>query len=105
MVIETRASAGSTIRGGKCGEIRKGIFACGRGNHKDLKSQAHIEKTIDAPYAPGNRGLWRKAKWLNRQECLSSSVALVLLVILGFAAYSIFLIAKLLIGLVWYAHR
>ena len=27
-----------------------------------------ISKTIDAPYAPGNRGLWRKAKWLNRQE-------------------------------------
>jgi DNA ligase D-like protein (predicted ligase) len=25
-------------------------------------------KTIDAPYPPGNRGLWRKAKWLNRQE-------------------------------------
>jgi DNA ligase D-like protein (predicted ligase) len=25
-------------------------------------------KTIDAAYAPGNRGLWRKAKWLNRQE-------------------------------------
>jgi DNA ligase D-like protein (predicted ligase) len=25
-------------------------------------------KTIDAPYAPGNRGLWRKAKALNRQE-------------------------------------
>ena len=24
--------------------------------------------TIDAPHAPGNRGLWRKAKWLNRQE-------------------------------------
>jgi ATP-dependent DNA ligase len=23
---------------------------------------------IDAPYAPGNGGLWRKAKWLNRQE-------------------------------------
>jgi hypothetical protein len=33
------------------------------------------------------------------------AVALVLLVILGFAAYSIFLIAKLLIELVWYAHR
>ena len=33
------------------------------------------------------------------------AVALVLLVILGFAAYSIFLIAKFLIGLVWYAHR
>jgi ATP-dependent DNA ligase len=27
-----------------------------------------VSKTIDAPYAPGNRGLWRKAKVLNRQE-------------------------------------
>jgi DNA ligase D-like protein (predicted ligase) len=27
-----------------------------------------VSKTIDAPYAPGNRGLWRKAKLLNRQE-------------------------------------
>jgi DNA ligase D-like protein (predicted ligase) len=27
-----------------------------------------VSKTIDTPYAPGNRGLWRKAKWLNRQE-------------------------------------
>jgi DNA ligase D-like protein (predicted ligase) len=27
-----------------------------------------VSKTTDAPYAPGNRGLWRKAKWLNRQE-------------------------------------
>jgi DNA ligase D-like protein (predicted ligase) len=27
-----------------------------------------VSKTIDAPYAPGNRGLWRKAKWLNRRE-------------------------------------
>ena len=27
-----------------------------------------VSKTIDAPYAPGNRGLWRKANWLNRQE-------------------------------------
>jgi hypothetical protein len=27
-----------------------------------------VSKTLDAPYAPGNRGLWRKAKWLNRQE-------------------------------------
>ena len=27
-----------------------------------------VSKSIDAPYAPGNRGLWRKAKWLNRQE-------------------------------------
>jgi DNA ligase D-like protein (predicted ligase) len=27
-----------------------------------------VSKTIDAPYAPGNRGFWRKAKALNRQE-------------------------------------
>jgi ATP-dependent DNA ligase len=27
-----------------------------------------VSKTIDAPYAPGNRGLWRKAKALNRQD-------------------------------------
>jgi DNA ligase D-like protein (predicted ligase) len=27
-----------------------------------------VSKTIDAPYAPGNRGLWRKAKALSRQE-------------------------------------
>jgi ATP-dependent DNA ligase len=27
-----------------------------------------VSKTIDARYAPGNRGLWRKAKALNRQE-------------------------------------
>jgi ATP-dependent DNA ligase len=27
-----------------------------------------VSKTIDAPYAPGNRGLWRKPKCLNRQD-------------------------------------
>jgi DNA ligase D-like protein (predicted ligase) len=27
-----------------------------------------VSKTIDAPYAPGNRGLWRNSKCLNRQE-------------------------------------
>jgi DNA ligase D-like protein (predicted ligase) len=27
-----------------------------------------VSKTVDAPYAPGNRGLWRKAKWLNSPE-------------------------------------
>jgi ATP-dependent DNA ligase len=27
-----------------------------------------VSKTIDAPYSPGNRGLWRKSKCLNRQE-------------------------------------
>ncbi len=27
-----------------------------------------VSKTTDARYAPGNRGLWPKAKWLNRQE-------------------------------------
>jgi bifunctional non-homologous end joining protein LigD len=27
-----------------------------------------VSKKADAPYAPGNRGLWRKAKCVNRQE-------------------------------------
>jgi bifunctional non-homologous end joining protein LigD len=27
-----------------------------------------VSKTANAPYAPGNRGLWRKSKCLNRQE-------------------------------------
>jgi bifunctional non-homologous end joining protein LigD len=27
-----------------------------------------VSKTVNAPYASGNRGLWRKAKCLNRQE-------------------------------------
>jgi DNA ligase D-like protein (predicted ligase) len=27
-----------------------------------------VSKTIDAPYAPGNRGIWRKTKARNRQE-------------------------------------
>jgi ATP-dependent DNA ligase len=27
-----------------------------------------VSKTADAPYAPGNRGLWRKTKWHKRQE-------------------------------------
>jgi hypothetical protein len=31
-------------------------------------SRAWSPRTIDAPYALGNRGLWRKAKALNRQE-------------------------------------
>jgi hypothetical protein len=31
-------------------------------------AEGGVSKTIDAPYAPGNRGLWRKAKSLNRQE-------------------------------------
>jgi bifunctional non-homologous end joining protein LigD len=32
-----------------------------------------VSKTVDAPYAPGNRGLWRKAKALNRQEFVVSA--------------------------------
>jgi ATP-dependent DNA ligase len=32
-----------------------------------------VSKTIDAPYAPGNRGLWRKAKALNRKSSSSSA--------------------------------
>jgi bifunctional non-homologous end joining protein LigD len=27
-----------------------------------------VSKRTDAPYAPGNRGLWRKVKCLHRQE-------------------------------------
>lgn len=34
----------------------------------ELGFEGVVSKTIDAPYAPGNRGLWRKAKSLNRQE-------------------------------------
>jgi len=34
----------------------------------NLGVEGVVSKTIDAPYAPGNRGLWRKAKALNRQE-------------------------------------
>ena len=33
-----------------------------------LAVEGIVSKTIDAPYAPGNRGLWRKVKCLNREE-------------------------------------
>jgi DNA ligase D-like protein (predicted ligase) len=33
-----------------------------------LGFEGAVSKTIDAPYAPGNRGLWRKSKCLNRRE-------------------------------------
>ena len=54
----------------------------------------------------GVRRGWMTIKGLRSflRIALIIAVALVLLVILGFAAYSIFLIAKWLIGLVWYAH-
>ena len=39
----------------------------------ELGFEGVVSKTIDAPYAPGNRGLWRKAKALNRQEFVSWS--------------------------------
>jgi ATP-dependent DNA ligase len=38
------------------------------GHAGKLGFEGVVSKTIDAPYAPGNRGLWRKAKALNRQE-------------------------------------
>jgi ATP-dependent DNA ligase len=41
--------------------------ACGLG------FEGVVSKTIDAPYAPRNRGLWRKSKCLNRQEFVSSA--------------------------------
>ena len=39
-----------------------------RGHAGQLGLEGVVSKTADAAYAPGNRGLWRKAKWLNRQE-------------------------------------
>src|ERR1700757_225025 len=33
-----------------------------------LKVEGIVSKRVDAPYAPGNRGLWRKVKRLNREE-------------------------------------
>jgi hypothetical protein len=33
-----------------------------------LSYEGVVSKTVDAPYAPRNRGLWRKAKCLDRQE-------------------------------------
>jgi DNA ligase D-like protein (predicted ligase) len=36
--------------------------ACG------LKVEGIVSKRVDAPYAPGNRGLWLKVKCLNREE-------------------------------------
>jgi ATP-dependent DNA ligase len=34
----------------------------------ELGFEGVVSKTVDAPHAPGNRGLWRKSKCLNRQE-------------------------------------
>jgi bifunctional non-homologous end joining protein LigD len=33
-----------------------------------LKVEGIVSKRVDAPYTPGNRGLWRKIKCLNREE-------------------------------------
>jgi bifunctional non-homologous end joining protein LigD len=33
-----------------------------------LKAEGIVSKRVDAPYSPGNRGLWVKTKCLNRQE-------------------------------------
>jgi DNA ligase D-like protein (predicted ligase) len=33
-----------------------------------LKVEGIVSKRLDAPYAPGNRGLWLKVKCLNREE-------------------------------------
>ena len=34
----------------------------------ELKLEGVVSKRIDAPYTPGNRGLWVKSKCLNREE-------------------------------------
>jgi len=33
-----------------------------------LKVEGIVSKRVDAPYTPGNRGLWLKVKCLNREE-------------------------------------
>jgi len=33
-----------------------------------LKVEGIVSKRVDAPYSPGNRGLWLKVKCLNREE-------------------------------------
>jgi ATP-dependent DNA ligase len=33
-----------------------------------MQVEGIVSKRVDAPYAPGNRGLWRKVKCLNRAE-------------------------------------
>jgi len=33
-----------------------------------MRAEGIVSKRVDAPYAPGNRGLWRKVKCLNRAE-------------------------------------
>ena len=34
----------------------------------ELSLEGIVSKRADAPYAPGNRGLWLKVKCLNREE-------------------------------------
>jgi bifunctional non-homologous end joining protein LigD len=34
---------------------------------RTLKVEGIVSKRVDAPYAPGNRGLWLKVKYLNRE--------------------------------------
>jgi ATP-dependent DNA ligase len=57
----------------KSGPSRRGDHDTGDGelilkHAVKLGFEGVVSKTIDAPYAPGNRGLWRKAKARNRQE-------------------------------------
>src|SRR4029077_7374139 len=35
---------------------------------RTLKVEGIVSKRVDAPYAPGNRGLWLKVKCVNREE-------------------------------------
>jgi bifunctional non-homologous end joining protein LigD len=44
------------------------LFALVRRHACQLGFEGIVSKTAAAPYTPGNRGLWRKAKCLNRQE-------------------------------------
>ncbi|MDF2119566.1 non-homologous end-joining DNA ligase [Roseiarcaceae bacterium H3SJ34-1] len=60
--------------------LLKGIAGCRYNAHEagdgeairlrqcDLGAEGIVSKKIDAPYTPGNRGIWIKSKCLNRQE-------------------------------------
>jgi bifunctional non-homologous end joining protein LigD len=58
-----QASAPIQYSGHHIGDGKRILDAACRANAEGI-----ISKRVDAPYVPGNRGLWRKSKCLNREE-------------------------------------
>ena len=58
----------AAIPGLQCNDHETGDGELVRKHAGQLGFEGVVSKTVDAPYTPGNRGLWRKAKWLKRQE-------------------------------------